>query len=206
MLCPKCKGLMYPKDDLLECKKCGFKKKKEGKNVIVNKQEQKEVTVIDQKHDTNVLPKTNIRCPKCDNNEAYFLLNRAKDIAEELQDDILLKEVYFHLGEIYYIEAGYMAKRNFDSALEYHNKALELREKVGDKDGIVDSFARIGTIYERQGQRDEALDYQKKGFTVEGILCCGSSKNVNYSSIGRGESSPSPVWSESRVTSPQNKL
>jgi tetratricopeptide (TPR) repeat protein len=101
-----------------------------------------------------------------DNNEAYFLLNRAKDIAEELQDDTLLKDVYYHLGEIYYIEAGYMVKQNFDTALEYHNKALELREKVGDKEGIVDSYARIGTIYERQGQRDEALEYQKKGLEL----------------------------------------
>ena len=82
MFCPKCKGLLYPKGEYLECKKCGFKKKKTGKNIIVNKQEKKEVTLIDQKKDTNVLPKTKIKCPKCENNEAYWMIRQMRSSDE----------------------------------------------------------------------------------------------------------------------------
>jgi len=78
MFCPKCRALMYPKGEYIICRKCGFKKKKEGVNIIISQQEKKEVTVIDDKEKTNVLPKTKIKCPKCDNNEAYWILRQMR--------------------------------------------------------------------------------------------------------------------------------
>ncbi|HDQ16433.1 MAG TPA: transcription factor S [Bacteroidetes bacterium] len=78
MFCPKCRVLMYPKGDYIVCRKCGFKKKKESKNVVVSKQEKKEVAVINDKEKTNVLPKTKIKCPKCNNNEAYWILRQMR--------------------------------------------------------------------------------------------------------------------------------
>jgi len=78
MFCPKCKALMYPKDKFLVCKKCGFKKEKKDSNIVVSKQEKKEVTVIENKEDMNVLPKTKIKCPNCDNNEAYWILRQMR--------------------------------------------------------------------------------------------------------------------------------
>ena len=35
MFCPKCKVLMYPKEGVFVCIKCGFEKKKTGSNVVV---------------------------------------------------------------------------------------------------------------------------------------------------------------------------
>ena len=64
MFCPKCKLLMYPKDKVLICRKCGFEKKKIGSNVVLSKQKKKEVTIIEDKDKTNVLPKTRIKCTK----------------------------------------------------------------------------------------------------------------------------------------------
>jgi len=78
MFCSKCKALMYPVDDFFVCKKCGFKKKKSGSNVVVTKQEKKEVTVIENKEITNILPKTRTRCPKCENNEAFWILRQMR--------------------------------------------------------------------------------------------------------------------------------
>ena len=63
MFCPKCKALMYPKGDNFECNRCGFKKKKTGSNIVVDKQEKKEITLIEDKEKTNILPKTKIKCP-----------------------------------------------------------------------------------------------------------------------------------------------
>ncbi len=78
MFCPKCKSLMYPKGDYVVCKKCGNKMPKKGSNIVVNKQEKKEVTIIEDKEKNNVLPKTKIKCPKCDNNEAYWILRQMR--------------------------------------------------------------------------------------------------------------------------------
>ena len=78
MFCPKCKVLMYPKGDVFYCKKCGLEKKKKGKNVVVTKQKEKEVTIIEDSDKTNVLPKTKIKCPKCNNNEAFWILRQMR--------------------------------------------------------------------------------------------------------------------------------
>ena len=78
MFCPKCRALMYPKDGVIACNKCGYKKKKAGSNIVVSKQESKEVTLIEDKEKTNILPKTKIKCPKCDNNEAFWILRQMR--------------------------------------------------------------------------------------------------------------------------------
>ncbi len=78
MFCPKCKALMYPKDEFFICNKCGFKKKKSGSSVVVSKQNEKEVTIIEDKDISNLLPKTRITCPKCGHNEAYWILRQMR--------------------------------------------------------------------------------------------------------------------------------
>lgn len=78
MFCPKCRALMYPKQDIFFCNKCGYKTKKEGSNIVVSKQEKKEVTLIEDKEKGKVLPKTKIKCPKCENNEAYWILRQMR--------------------------------------------------------------------------------------------------------------------------------
>lgn len=76
MFCPKCKALMYPKDDVFVCKKCGFKKKKTGSSVVVSKQIKKEVPVLEGKID--ILPKTRVSCSKCGHNEAFWILRQMR--------------------------------------------------------------------------------------------------------------------------------
>jgi DNA-directed RNA polymerase subunit M len=78
LFCPKCKSLLYPKENLLICRKCGFEKKKVGKNIVINKQVKKDITIIDEKDRTNILPKIKIKCAKCDNNEAYWILRQMR--------------------------------------------------------------------------------------------------------------------------------
>ena len=67
---------MYPEGDLFVCKKCGFKVKKSGRNVIVNKQEKKELEILEDKID--VLPKIRVTCPKCEHNEASWILRQMR--------------------------------------------------------------------------------------------------------------------------------
>ena len=78
MFCPNCKSLMYPKGEDFVCNKCGFKKKKSGKNIVISKKKKKDITIIENKDDSNILPKTRIKCPKCENNEAYWILRQMR--------------------------------------------------------------------------------------------------------------------------------
>ena len=69
---------MYPKGDEFFCSKCGHKVAKKGSNIVVTQQKEKEVTLIEKDIDTSVLPKTKIKCPKCDNNEAYWIIRQMR--------------------------------------------------------------------------------------------------------------------------------
>ena len=77
VFCPKCRALMYPKDGFFVCNKCGFKKKKASSNIVVSKQEQKDVTIVDGEEE-GVLPKTRVKCSKCGNNEAFWVLRQMR--------------------------------------------------------------------------------------------------------------------------------
>ncbi len=60
------------------CKRCGYKKEKEKKEkkVIVKKREEKEFAIIED--NISLLPKTRVICPKCGNNEAYWILRQTR--------------------------------------------------------------------------------------------------------------------------------
>ena len=74
--CPKCKSLMLPKDGKFECSKCGDVKSKRGSSIVVEKQVKKETVVLEKQDD--ILPKTRVECPKCGNNEAYWILRQTR--------------------------------------------------------------------------------------------------------------------------------
>ena len=76
MFCPKCKVLMYPKENAFVCNKCGFEKKKTGSNLIVTRRIKKEMPVLEGKID--ILPKTRVKCPECGHNEAFWILRQMR--------------------------------------------------------------------------------------------------------------------------------
>ena len=76
MFCPKCKSLMLPKEGIFVCSKCGYEKKKKGKAIVVEKQVEKETLVLEKEID--ILPKTRIKCPKCEHNEASWILRQMR--------------------------------------------------------------------------------------------------------------------------------
>ncbi len=78
--CPKCKSLMFPKEEVFMCSKCGFKEKKKGSSIVVEKQTEKETVVLEKKID--ILPKTRVECQKCGNNEAFWILRQTRSSDE----------------------------------------------------------------------------------------------------------------------------
>ena len=85
MFCEKCSGLMFPKEGVLTCSKCGHTKKikNEDKQSIVSKKEEREIAFID---DGGTLPKDRVLCEKCGHNEAYYVIRqmRAADEPETM--------------------------------------------------------------------------------------------------------------------------
>lgn len=69
---------------VLECRSCGYVEKSQESMKIKEKSEISKIEVVDASAEENTLPKVNIKCPKCGNNEAYFwtVQTRASDEPE----------------------------------------------------------------------------------------------------------------------------
>ncbi|MFT4283020.1 MAG: transcription factor S [Candidatus Woesearchaeota archaeon] len=82
MFCPKCSAILLPKEGGSVCK-CGYSDKKGLKLEEKAKNQKKEVEVTVDDADQK-LPVTDIDCPKCSNDKAYFWLvqTRAGDEPE----------------------------------------------------------------------------------------------------------------------------
>lgn len=60
----------------------------------------------------------------------------------------------------------YRGLGKFEEALEAQYRALELREKIGDKRPIASTYVFIGEIYRDMKQYDRAIEYMKKGYDL----------------------------------------
>lgn len=83
--CEKCGGLMIPKKSgakiLLECRQCGKKrtsKEKKFKISVHSENQKSKIIVLDEKSKIDILPRTSVTCPKCDNREAYWWLQQMR--------------------------------------------------------------------------------------------------------------------------------
>lgn len=78
MICPKCKLLMKIEGDQYICGRCGYKAKrgkKKGKTVSIRKLD-REIPIIE--NNIEMLPKTEIVCPRCGNTEAYWIMRQTR--------------------------------------------------------------------------------------------------------------------------------
>nr|WP_321349474.1 transcription factor S [uncultured Methanoregula sp.] len=87
MFCPECKSLLMSSGGQLKCRKCGYIRKIEGTDNMKKKVDRREneITIVDDEGEKmKTLPTIQIRCPKCDNNLAFWWLRqlRAADESE----------------------------------------------------------------------------------------------------------------------------
>src|SRR3989344_680495 len=84
LFCPKCHGILTPKKSGRNIKMvctCGFTSKKKENMIIKEKMDLgKRIEVIDKKVET--LPKTREKCPKCNNEEAYWWIVQTRSADE----------------------------------------------------------------------------------------------------------------------------
>jgi class 3 adenylate cyclase len=82
-------------------------------------------------------------------------INEAISILEELEDYYPIAVYLTYMSNIY------LKKNDFDNALSYANRSLELSAKVGLKEQISDAYLQLSKLYELSGDPDPALKYYK---------------------------------------------
>jgi tetratricopeptide (TPR) repeat protein len=72
----------------------------------------------------------------------------------------------------------------FGDALEFHLKALAIREQTGDKEGLSYSFNNLGNVYRNISEFDKALRYHEQGLALKVELGNKSSEAYSHHNIG----------------------
>ena len=98
--------------------------------------------------------------------KARVLAADAVRLAEECGSSAALSEALFTLGEVTYLEAAYMARGELADAMAHHLRALDIRRQLGDRRGESLSLSRIGVIYERMEQHDEARTCYEEALAI----------------------------------------
>jgi DNA-directed RNA polymerase subunit M len=86
MFCPECKSLLISSAGQLKCRKCGYIRKIENADQMTKKvkRSEKEIMIVEEEGQVKTLPTIQIKCPKCENNLAFWWLRqlRAADESE----------------------------------------------------------------------------------------------------------------------------
>ena len=72
----------------------------------------------------------------------------------------------------------------FSKALDYHFKALKMKEELGNKNGIANTLGNIGNVYTEQKDYPKALDYHFKALKMDDELGNKNGIAINLGNIG----------------------
>lgn len=87
MFCPNCKSLMFPAGPgKMKCRKCGHEVAQGGSEedgaTKTRSLKEERVRVVVEKGEPSALPKTRAACPKCEFNEAYWMMQQTRKADE----------------------------------------------------------------------------------------------------------------------------
>ncbi len=60
----------------------------------------------------------------------------------------------------------YQTRGELDRAEEFHNKALNINEKLGRLEGMASDYGNLGIIYDTRGELDKAEEYWQKSLAL----------------------------------------
>ena len=94
--------------------------------------------------------------------EGYW--SDVRDILEESLDFFEDEETR---ADIYYCIGMNVCKLSeWDTAIDYYQKSLEIKEKIGDIHGMARAYNNLGLIYPVKGEWDTAIDYYQKSLEI----------------------------------------
>jgi tetratricopeptide (TPR) repeat protein len=106
--------------------------------------------------------------------EARHELDAALNLAVLMNNKVLIAEVYNNLALLH------RGDPKADSALKYHKLALKIREEIGDKKGLAQSYVNLGATIGSTGNDQLASEYFEKAYE---IYTSGQVKNPPLSSL-----------------------
>lgn len=93
---------------------------------------------------------------------ALIHVNKAIELALQLQNDTLLAKLLNNKGIIYTLN------QELDSCLFFYKKALKLKLGLHDYIGVYSTYNNIGVIHEKSNQLDSAILYYRKALHIIG--------------------------------------
>ncbi len=82
------------------------------------------------------------------------------------------------------IGVGYYVKGNYEQALLYYKKELDIIEKMGDKVGKANNYNNMGLVYYVQGNYKQALEVHQKSLEICKTINYEQGVARSYNSIG----------------------
>ncbi len=115
--------------------------------------------------------------------------------ADEEPDYGVIASLQHKIGVLYYYVGDYQA------ALEWYEKSVELWEKLGDQAGLAISYNDIGLIYNVRGDYQAALEWHEKSVEIREKLGDQAGLAETYNNIGtifhaRGDYQAALEWYE----------
>jgi adenylate cyclase len=111
------------------------------------------------------------------NDKALDFYQRAVPLLESAGDQEAIGTANVNIGEIY------LQRNDYDSALQYFEKALQILEQSGGNSAFV--LMNIGNVYARQGDGDRAIDFHQKA--IDSAKRKNSKSQLVQSLIGLGD-------------------
>lgn len=102
--------------------------------------------------------------------DAEVILVEAEKRAQNANDFTMLSNIYYNLGEIYYVKSSLMKLDVGEQAVQYHEQAFDLRKTSKDKKRLTLSLSRLGVIFERSKQLDKAKDYYQEAIKISDLI------------------------------------
>ncbi|HOI32489.1 MAG: tetratricopeptide repeat protein [Bacteroidales bacterium] len=121
------------------------------------------------------------------NDLALEMQLKAKEVFEQQKDLVELGRVYNNIGKIYYQDI-----HDTTLALEYYQRSLEMREKMGNQLGMAIVMANIGNIYRDKNQKEKAFENYEKSLAIsqfigyrEGVALTSYYMGIAYQKYGQ---------------------
>ena len=109
---------------------------------------------------------------------AEDILNEAKELSEKQDAQEGMSTSYNNIGIIH------AQKGDYDQALDFFLKSLQLVEELGDKNGMANSYNNVGLIHKKEGDYDQAIDFYFKSLKISEELGDKNGMANSYNNIG----------------------
>lgn len=108
----------------------------------------------------------------------FAIVQRAKESANELGEQLSIADALNLLGQAHYfttitalLKSGQpvnvaQEEGKFAEAFRYHQQALQMREALNDTRGLSESHFQLGSVYERWGQAEQAVEHYRQASQI----------------------------------------